>query len=90
MGWLVRTLKEPVDLKSNRGKSGSFGWAVIALYVVFHDVLAIRSGKFETLTRSCWKAIFHPKHRWWVYPLALGVTIHLTAEPHIRRAIHGK
>lgn len=78
----------PIDLEKNGRISGIFGWALLAAYVVGYDLLAIKTKKAETLTRSFWRLSEGKMSKAPVLGLWMIITFHLMLEKDVRRKIN--
>jgi hypothetical protein len=79
-----------VDIDKGSRKTGAVGWVILALYIVVFDVYAIRTKKFETLTRAYWRGSSSVKGSFFVHGLWALATFHLVAEHRVRRALYKK
>ena len=75
----------PLDLNSFDKKSGLPAWLTLALAIIAYDIYAIKSERFETLTRSFWRITEKPKIGSVLTGVWLSLTFHLLIEKSVRK-----
>ena len=89
------TLKTQRLLSEVFPKKAVKAWAVLGLYILVYDVIAIilnhssedgsQKVVYETFSDRCWKAVDHPIARWPVWAAIVVIAKHLAAPTFLQK-----